>query len=127
MRMSRKSLFYLNLVLVLSRYGTATALATGRWSFAAASVGDYALFGGGNDGSNYINTVDAYNTSLTHSTPAALSTARRRLAAAAVGNYALFGGGYTGSASNVVDAYNTSLTRSTPTALSAARYYVVAA
>ena len=67
--------------------------------------------------------MDAYDTSLTRSTPTALSTARYVLAAGSVGDYVLFGGGYTVSeVSSVVDAYNTSLTRSTPTALSTARY-----
>ena len=101
---------------------TATALSTARRELAAGSVGDYALFGGGDTGSgSYYAVVDAYNTSLTRSTPTALSTARYGLAAGSVGDYALFGGGYAGSVSAVVDAYNTSLTRSTPTALSVAR------
>jgi tRNA G37 N-methylase TrmD len=77
------------------------------------------LFGGGYTGS-YSNTVDAYDNSLTRSTPTALSVDRYYLAATTVGNYALFGGGY--SASNVVDAYDTMLTRSTPTALSVGRF-----
>ncbi len=99
---------------------TPKALSTARSYLAGASVGNYALFGGGY-ASSYSTVVDAYNTSLTRSTPTALSTARSFLAGASVGNYALFGGGSTGSNSAVVDAYNTSLTRSTPTALSSAR------
>jgi hypothetical protein len=70
--------------------------------------------------------VDAYDTSLTRSTPTALSTARRYLAATTVGDYALFGGGNASSYSSVVDAYDTSLTRSTPTALSEARRWLAA-
>ena len=88
----------------LSYYGTATALSSGRERLAGASVGDYALFGGGYKGS-YSDVVDAYNTSLTRSTPTALSVARRDLAGASVGDYALFGGGFKGSYSNVVDVY----------------------
>ena len=73
----------------------------------------------------YTNTVDAYNASLTRSTPTALSVARGDLAATSVGNYALFGGGYDATpdstkAYSTVDAYNASLTRSVPTTLAAA-------
>jgi hypothetical protein len=102
---------------------TPTALSVARNLLAGASVGNYALFAGGDSGS-YRNTVDAYDTSLTRSTPTALSVERYRLAGASVGNYALFAGGQSGSSSysDAVDAYNASLTRSTPTALSAARY-----
>lgn len=96
---------------------TPTALSQARRSFAATTVGDYALFGGGYDGSSYSNVVDAYDSNLTRSTPTALSQASSGLAATTVGNYALFGGG----SSSVVDAYDTSLTRTTPTALSQAR------
>jgi hypothetical protein len=78
-------------------------------------VGNYALFGGGTGPSS---TVDAYNTSLTRTTPTALSVARDDIATTTVGNYALFGGG--GGPSNIVDAYDTSLVR-TMTALSVAR------
>ena len=99
-------------------YGTITALRKARYYLAATTLGDYALFGGGCNGSNNsdnVNTVDAYNTSLTRSTPTPLSQARSSLAATTLGDYALFGG------DSVVDAYNKSLTRSTPTALSQAR------
>ena len=90
-----------------------------RNGLAGTSVGNYALFAGGSGNSN---VVDAYDTSLTRSTPTALSVARRSLAGASVRAYALFAGGSaSGDASNVVDAYDTSLTRSTPTSLSAAR------
>ena len=99
---------------------TPTALSVARYSLAATSIGDYALFGGGNPTSA---TVDAYNTTLTRSTPTALSVARYNFAATSIGDYALFGGGYT---SATVDAYNTTLTRSTPTALSAGRYALAA-
>ena len=86
-------------------YGSVTALSEGRQNLAATTVGNYALFGGGL-GSSRSNVVDAYNTSLTRSTPAALSEKKQCLAATTVGNYALFGGGTAGSSrSNVVDAY----------------------
>ena len=83
---------------------TPTALSAARNYLAGASVGNYALFGGGT-ASSYSSVVDAYDTSLTRSTPTALSAARNYLAGASVGNYALFGGGTTGSGSGVVDAY----------------------
>ena len=106
---------------------TPTALSQARYSLAATSVAPaggsspqsgYALFGGGYYDYVYSAVVDAYNTSLTRTTPTALSQARVSLAATSVGNYALFGGG---SSSNVVDAYDQNLTRSTPTELSQAR------
>ena len=97
-----------------------TALSVARCILAATTVGNYALFGGGYDGSR-LSTVDAYSTSLSRSTPTALSVAKSILAATTVGNYALFGGGDDGGRSSTVDAYSTSLSRSTPTALSVAR------
>ncbi len=111
---------------------TPTALSAARGILAATHIGNYALFGGGWDGSTsgdgtaYSNVVDAYDTSLNRTTPTALSAARRYLAAAHIGDYALFGGGqhsdtYGSAYSNVLDAYDTSLNRTTPTALSAAR------
>jgi hypothetical protein len=91
-------------VLELVKASNPTALSTARRILAATTVGNYALFGGGNTGSNS-SVVDAYDTDLTRSTPTALSTARRYLAATTVGDYALFGGGTTGLNSSVVDAY----------------------
>jgi hypothetical protein len=95
------------------------SLSAARQYLAAASVGSYALFGGG--GSSAV--VDAFNSSLTRITPTALSSARLQLAAASVGSYALFGGG---GSSAVVDAYDAALTRTTPTALSSARSHLAA-
>lgn len=102
---------------------------SGETGMAVASVGNYALFGGGHTLSydDYMSTVDAYNTSLTRSIPASLSAAKDSIGAASVGNYALFAGGTNGSYLSSVDAYNTSLTRSTPTELSEARSKIGAA
>ena len=86
---------------------TAQPLSVARGYLAAASAGNYALFGGGYDGS-YRNTVDAYDDTLTkQSVTNMLSVARDSLAAASVGNYALFGGGQSGATtySNAVDVY----------------------
>lgn len=97
---------------------------------AATTVGNYAIFGGGqnqNDifsGNNkyWVSGVTAYNTSLTKSTCTNLSSERSGLAATTVGNYALFGGGIRdGAVSNIVDTYNASLTKGVATALSTAR------
>jgi hypothetical protein len=79
-----------------------------RKDLAATTVGNYALFGGGK-GSNPTDgyTVDAYDNTLTRSTPTALRVDSYYLAATTVGNYALFGGGR-GEAlgyNNTVDAY----------------------
>jgi hypothetical protein len=76
-------------------------------------VGKYALFAGG-DGT----TVDAYDESLTRSTPAKL-TRGGDVAATTVGGYAIFGAGYISYAA--VDAYDVALTRTTITPLSVAR------
>ena len=89
----------------LSYYGTIAALSVARGYFAATTVGDYAIFGGGAAGGAYQSAVDAYNSALTRSTPTALSQARSGLAATTVGDYALFGGGYDSGYSSAVDAY----------------------
>ena len=107
----------------VSKITNPTALSNARRGLAATAIGNYALFGGGyRDGSN-VDTVDAYDASLTRTIPTVLSNARGGLAATTIGNYALFGGG---SYLNTVDAYNTSLTRTTPTALSIGRYDLAA-
>ena len=107
----------------LERYGIAAALSAARDSMRAATVGKYALFAGGYSrsvfGYSVSSSVDAYNTSLTKSTPTELSCTRCGHAAASVGGYALFAGG--ASSYNIlgyydlvssVDAYDASLTRS---------------
>lgn len=107
--------------------GTATALSIARDTIAAVSTESYALFAGGRKISNpvYAN-VDAYNSSLTHTTPPNLSMARKGIGAACAGAYALFAGGMSISASNVgtfrnqVDAYDSELVHSMPSSLSKA-------
>ena len=101
---------------------TGTVLSQRRSFLAATTVGNHALFGGGDD------SVDAYNTSLTRNTLTALSVARRYLAATTVGDYAIFAGGNEigSSYKDAVDAYDISLTRSTPTVLSSARNQLAA-
>ena len=112
----------------LEYYGAITPLSVARGNLAATTVGNYALFGGGGESRNYTDTVDAYDASLTRSTPTALSVVRQDLAATTVGNYALFGGGSYDifSSGNAVDAYASNLTRSTPTDLSEDRAHLAA-
>ena len=96
---------------VLSYYGLATNLNAARGYLAATTVGNYALFGGGNGSSvNGVSAgyfVDAYDNTLVHSSPSNLGSDTFALAATTVGNYALFGGG--GYAT--VTAYDTSLAK----------------
>ena len=89
----------------LSYYGRATSLSRPRTSMASTTVGDYALFGGGTDGSNSA-TVDAYDTSLTRTLPTELSVGRINPSSTTVGNYALFAGG--GDWTSNVDVYQVS-------------------
>lgn len=98
----------------LAYYGTATALSAGRARMGATTIGNYALFAGGDASTSlYFTNVDAYNTSLTRSTPtSALSAAKSSLAAASIGNYAIFAGGYNGTSTfSTVESYDTSLTK----------------
>ena len=89
----------------------------------------YALFAGGYTDDNYFvyPTVDAYNKSLTRSTPTPLSESRYYLSAARVGNLALFGGGYGNSYSSTVDAYDENFVRYTASNLSEGRELLSAA
>ena len=100
-------------------------LSKGRYEFAATSVGDYALFGGGYNSGSVLSDVDAYSTNLTHSTPTALDERRHRFTATANQSYALFGGGERYSSETDyypnVDAYNADLVHSTATDLSEGR------
>lgn len=96
-------------------------LFTSRAEMAAARVGGQAVFAGG-----YANgaqsRVEAYDSSLTHTSNLSLSQARYGAAGCSVGNYALVAGGYYRSVLTSVETFNTSLTRSTATDLSVGRY-----
>ena len=102
----RRMMMMTNRIPQLFYYGLAPQLSAARNRISTTTVGNYALFGGGY-GSGYLSTVDAYDTSLTRTTPTALSVAREFLAATTVGNYALFGGGRDSHYyfSSTVDAY----------------------
>ena len=64
------------------------------------TIGNYALFGGGNNNGSI---VDVYDASLTRTATTNLSIYRYMHAATTVGNYALFGGGY--GSYDTVEAY----------------------
>ena len=112
--------------------GVASSLQLAREDPTGTYIGNYALFCGGSYYTNssdsttstVVSTVDAYNTSLTRSSPTALSVSRSNIAGATFngGNYTLLGGGSTGALkdSAAVDAYNASLTKTSPTSLSLA-------
>ena len=97
---------------------------------AATHVGEYTLFGGGEDN----DALYAFNTSLTQINSTSLSIGRVRLAATHVGDYALFGGGASsysstddgGTPQSIVDAYDKFLTRTIAESLSAPRYGLTA-
>lgn len=102
---------------------TSKNLSAVRSDIGATTVGNYALFGGGE---NYVSgafvmssVVDAFDNDLSRSTPTALSVARHGVSATIAGDYAIFAGGSSSSYSSdtqaVVDAYNSSLSRTTPT------------
>ena len=98
---------------------SSTPLSSGRSQLSATTVGDYALFGGGNNTTNG-KIVDVYNKSLTRTIASDLSSVKSFGAATTVGDYALFGGGYdriNSVPSNNVDVYNSSLTKSVATSL----------
>lgn len=113
-----------------------SALSVARCSMAGASTSQHAIFGGGirkATGYNWwysLNTVDAYDASLTR-TSTHLSLDRYILGGASVSTNALFAGGRkyerdssTTSADqivNTVDAFDEALTISAPTGLSVAR------
>lgn len=94
----------------LAYYGEAPSPSHAASRSAAGTVGNYALFTGG----LYNNKrVDAYNASLTRSTPAELSERMYYHAATTLNGYLLVGGNPT----TAMNAYDTSLTRHTPTSV----------
>ena len=116
----------------LKKVGTATALGRPCQVLAAASVGDYALFAGRDEGfiTYWPSAIDAYDTSLTKSSLTGWSAERTNCGAAAIGDHALFAGGGDNHGNNVqssVDAYDASLTRSSAPALTGPRRLVGAA
>lgn len=109
---------YHNIIDAYDKYLTRTlpaSLSVARSYIGAGTIGEYALFGGGqiystSDGRTNYSTVDAYNSSFTR-TVRELSVAKYDVEVANVGNYALFAGGYDTARNVNVDAFDSSLTR----------------
>lgn len=113
----------------LSYYGTAANLSVARSSLAATSVGNYAIFGGGEYPDGATNAVNCYSTQLTVNNTVTVNFTKCDLAATTVGNYALFAGGTnrtTSGVRNEVNAIDSLLTRKNITELSDARYALAA-
>lgn len=100
---------------------TTRSLGVARELLAATSVGDYAIFGGGYKSGGYSNNTDAFDQSLTRTTPTSLSVARAYLTATTVNNYGLFAGGNSSTYYNTIDIYDSNLIRTTPITLSVAK------
>ena len=100
---------------------TVNPLSKRRSTLAAASVGEYILFGGGSDSA----VVEAYDESLIRSEPSGLAIPGSNLAAAANEKYAIFAGG--NGSGGTPTAYNANLTRTTPVSIGMARSYLSAA
>lgn len=122
-----KTISYTIKVLAWAEYHTTISLGNGT-SNAGASVGEHALFAGGN---KLNGKVKAYDYSLVSSDAPSLSTARYDMTGTTIGDYAIFAGGRTATGSrglsNVVDAYSSSLVNTTPAVLGTARTEIAGA
>lgn len=100
-------------------------ISSGRIQLTSASVGNYALFAGGCNGSNgsdRCSLVDAYDSQFTHVLPNSLCDAKSFPIGGNIGNHALIVGGNvasdTGSTNTTtVDVYDTSLIKTSGTEL----------
>lgn len=98
----------------------AAALGVARQELWGESVGERAIFAGGNQQNTAYSNVDIYDADLTRAS-SALSLERSRMAGAKAGEKAVFAGGYANGSKNAVDAFDADLTRTT-SALVTARY-----
>lgn len=100
-------------------------MANYRYKAAATSLGDCAVFAGG-EGYGILSSCETIDSSLTRTTRGDLSVARYELSAAHVGKYAIFAGGY--NQKGPVDVYNESFTRSAlgNIATDGSRYHIAA-
>jgi hypothetical protein len=118
----------------LYRAGSVVALSPVRDGSTAGSIGNYAVFSGGNsaktEGTYWESKVtEYYNTSLTKATATSLSYQVGNHAAAANSSYLFITGGLstatdedeTQTYRTTVNTYNSSMTKSTATALSGTR------
>ena len=92
----------------LAYYGNITPLSSARSRVQGTAVGKYALLAGGTNSSD-VNSVDAYDTTLTKFLPASLSKNTCEFGAATTGNYAICAGV---GRSTTVDVYDADLTKS---------------
>lgn len=92
---------------------TAPDLSVARGNLVGVSVGDYALFCGGNNGSK-LDVVDAYNSALTRSLATPLQCTQSSVSknATALDDFALISGGNAND-SSITTCYNGALTRIT--------------
>ena len=108
----------------ISYYKALSNLSDTKYRGGATTVGNYAIFAGG-DGTSSTNNliVDYYTSSLVKGTAPELSKQRKQVGAVTIGDYALFAGGESGSSTtNTVETYSSSLTKGTATELSAYVY-----
>lgn len=100
-------------------------LSTSRQEVVGASLGEMALFAGGDTGSRYQDAVDVYDAALTRSLTY-LYSARSKMAAGTLAGRAIFAGGYGGGSQTAVDLFDSALTRTTMQ-LKTARYHCAGA
>lgn len=91
-------------------------------NLAGASVGNYALFAGGSNGSGHLDSVDAFNGSLTRTIVSTLGEKKYGMAGISIGDYAVFAGGVgnKNQSTKSVEAYNQSLVKTVLSDLPAA-------
>ena len=106
---------------------TTANLSQGRSNIAATSVGNLAIFAGGNHFQVYSDVVDFYDADSGAWTTGSLSVARTSVAGASVGDLAFFAGGHNNDGvSDVVDIYDASTGNWTTANLSVPRNHVQA-
>ena len=116
-------------VKTLSYTGTAEALSQKRAYLTGVSIGNYALFAGGANGSLTCDTAEAYDPEMTHLVATRLSLGRSFLTSVSNGHYALVAGGNSKASSTadsvtqaLVDVYDENLTHTKGTSLKASSF-----
>lgn len=112
---------------VLSCGASSDALSTTKYGMAAGSVGDYAIFAGGstnmlnlvNSTMTFSKTVDAYNSSLVHSSLSNLSSNITYPGVVTLGNQMIIAGGMSAASNGGVFGAQ----KTTTTVLSTVKYY----
>ena len=106
----------------ISYYGTIAPLSVARESLAAAANSFHAIFAGGYDGDNAVDTVDAYSPQLVKNSVSSLPVSRYSMGGTQNNNYILFGGGSTSSTRRyaTIYAFDKNLARTQPSNMSSA-------